>query len=147
MKIDLKSWLVGLILGLCGKPLPFIANKTEETEKTIIGYSYNGVVLPKLPERDKEKYPRLYITGNASLAYLYALPDGEYLFDGSRWVIPSGVYGLFVQWYPSKGNEWGALSESHLGGRYAAPIWCNTDILNEDGTVYLAASEPVPVYE
>ena len=29
MKIDLKSWLVGLILGLCGKPLPVV--KEEET--------------------------------------------------------------------------------------------------------------------
>jgi hypothetical protein len=31
--------------------------------------------------------------------------------------------------------------------REFTPLWTSHDILNEDGTVYLAASEPIPVYE
>lgn len=54
MKLDLKSWLTGYILGVCGKPLPLVAKK-EPT-----AYRYNGIrtmtscstmTLLKLPEQ------------------------------------------------------------------------------------------------
>ena len=45
--IDLKSWLTGFALGLCGKPLPY-------AKKTPIGYSYNGTVLPEEQEDDTD---------------------------------------------------------------------------------------------
>lgn len=45
--IDMKSWLTGFALGLCGKPLPF-------AKKTPIGYSYNGTVLPEEQESDTD---------------------------------------------------------------------------------------------
>jgi hypothetical protein len=47
MKLDLKSWMTGYILGITGKPLPLV-------QKTPIGYSYNGVVLPE-NESEEEK--------------------------------------------------------------------------------------------
>ncbi|MBR5862186.1 MAG: hypothetical protein IKZ08_02550 [Bacteroidales bacterium] len=49
---DLKSWLIGLIVGLVEKPMLLNAVKKEP-----IAYLYNGVQLPKLPEWDKEQYP------------------------------------------------------------------------------------------
>lgn len=63
--IDLKSWLYGFCLGICGKPLPLAAKKTPTA------YSYNGVVLPKLPEWDREKYPYAVVVWLAlGLCYL-----------------------------------------------------------------------------
>ena len=108
-------------------------------------YSYNGTVLPPLPDYDKEQYPYAYIgeyggeyrffatnelkysalnltTFNASTPVCYLLEDGKWV-----WVTPTTVR------------------------RYI--IWSNVDVYYADGfedvggTLYLSASEPTPFYE
>lgn len=138
---DLRSWLTGLALGLSGKPLPL------STGKKLVGYSYNGTVLPALPEWDREMYPYAVIDN-----------DGWYLACCTSMLQYNGsniVYKEDCSTYCFKldNGAWvydGSASYNFDAGKtavYGECIWTNTDILNEDGTLCLAASEPVPIYE
>jgi hypothetical protein len=43
---------------------------------------------------------------------------------------------------------WGTLDAGKsFGGSAESFIWVNYDILNTDGSVYLAATDPIPIYE
>lgn len=108
-------------------------------------YLYNGVELPELPKWDKKQYPyalidnpsHILIIGesvkytNTSSGYtVYFSGDClNYMLDeaGDKWIIRPG-------------------DGTVLGNAIKNIIWSNTDILNEDGSVYLSASEPVPTY-
>lgn len=154
MKFCLRSWLTGFALGLSGKPLPL------STGKTLVGYSYNGTVLPKLPEWDKTVYPFAYMIGSNRLYLCSALP-----YAAAQTGIFAGYMGIFatddceaICYKPTTdGGFWQRDSESDksvsasemiVGLAFVDLIWTNTDVINiEDSTVYLAASEPVPVYE
>lgn len=117
-----------------------------------VAYLYNGVRLPKLPEWDKEAYPYAVIyknnlgkykllcsanriiesiDGTGQATGYFQIPDGDWLRTGYS----DGIWGDFAQ---HSGQELLTL--------YTL-IWTNTDIHYADGTVYLAYSEPVPVYE
>ena len=160
MKVDLKSWLTGFLLGLCGKPLPFIANKTEEPEKTIIGYSYNGVVLPDINEvwTDKEAYP--YAVVFKSIAYgFYMLVTSSTVFTTyihsslNMRVFSSGKSNYSRYTNESDPAQWAfirsAVKDSlNFFVHSYSPVWANFDMIDTDtSAIYLAASEPTPVYE
>lgn len=156
-KFDLKAWLVGFALGLAGKPLPFAKPK-----QTPVAYLYNGVRLPPLPEWDREKYlyvyiwavgwthPSDYITmyklDVCSSPIRYGMVDGElsaYLEAGTE----SAMYNC-----PKTDGEfkaWEYHSEYVLSKTAKVyPFWTNHDVISDtDGSVYYAASDPVPVYE
>lgn len=114
--------------------------------KQPVAYLYNGVRLPKLPEWDKAKYPYAFIETTFGFYYLRVLanpltPDG----NSFRMTPPGLVAGakIDIADYELIGwDEWSEVTEITRD-----PLWSNFDVLNEDGTVYLAASEPVPVYE
>jgi hypothetical protein len=134
----------------------------SEGEKVPIAYSYNGVVLPKLPEWDRERYPYAVIGGgmnSASRGYrLYLTTTRPFAKQGDTMIhiTAMGVYfkyfskiqdGIYGEWIDDGTSE---IEDGEFFPIYDAvggTIWTNTDILNEDGTVYLAASYPVPVYE
>lgn len=113
-------------------------------------YSYNGTVLPALPEWDKETYPYAVIW-QAQIFHLVetlivsAEPptvDGSSVHFGDCLLFSQSVYD---EWEDSE--EETDLTYTIDTTRNSAPIWCNSDLKNTDGTVYLSASEPVPVYE
>lgn len=154
---DLKSWLTGFALGLAGKPLPLAVRKP-------VAYLYNGVRLPELPEWDKEKYPYVVIerTGSALYNYAYALRlfQKPYKITGTQWMVshfvaPEGdekTYTACACPYTDNGDGTFVWSEPTVYNipddfRVQKPIWCNYDLGKSDGTVLLAASDPVPVYE
>lgn len=111
---------------------------------------YNGVSLPTLPEYDTSAFPYAYISKNtAGTAYILTVAaerpvygvnpedstvtgvyhyglSGSYLVDGGAWVLQV--------------EEEGPVCTADGEG---SVIWTNTDILGEDGSVHLAASEPV----
>lgn len=157
---DLKSWLTGFALGLSGKPLPL------STGKTLVGYSYNGTVLPKLPEWDREAYPYAVMDNNGSdtvfsihlcstlpqayksLTHTFLKTTGAYLYATYS---TKGVYG--DDWW-SDYNGSGAYTEANTDDgssgllcniKYA--MFANFDVYDADGNLYLSASAPIPVYE
>lgn len=116
-------------------------------------YLYNGVRLPELPEWDKEKYPYAAMNLGVNYGVLYLLDNATHGYyepyggGAPRWgfSLPNG--------YPvARANSgdagWSDFEvESNASNALMAKQfkWANFDILNEDGTLYLAASDPVPV--
>ena len=120
-----------------------------------VAYSYNGVDLPALPQWDKEKFPY------ACIGYLYknlSYHDDIYLFVGTEKFVCDAdnlVSAQYIdsEWVPTKyyiyklsssGLAWEWFTDPDY--RMITPFWANHDV-TQKGTVFLAASEPVPVYE
>lgn len=124
---------------------------------------YNGWDLPDLPEYDTAAYPRAYITGvtsdigNGAVAgdYLLSLVDGAAAIAHSddTYTEDTGVIlftGVTAQkLYSAADGAWSEISGTDSGTAYIlrpdmlVPLWANFDVPKADGTVYLAASEPV----
>lgn len=114
--------------------------------RTPIAYMYNGVQLPGLPESSYE------------YAYLYTTSDGEYVANLSptiEVIIGKGGYSTHRDGdiYVLNDGIWEVATISKY--RYGYLFWSNTDVYYDDAfsdesfasTLYLAASDPVPVYE
>ena len=136
-----------------------------------IAYSYNGVILPALPEWDREKYPYVMISNNGYTDYedythclLVAhktLPTTKNnIIQGDKHGVPDSTDYVYSSYDPthypdgwhSSENGYGACSSSNGGGglamvKLAHVIWANYDVVNTDGSIYLAKSDPKPVYE
>ena len=119
-------------------------------------YLYNGVELPALPEWDKEQYPYAFIThiNLAVVYYNYTLHVySSYRFatnDKGNWaIINVGAAKSCYTLASTNYDAWGAFKDKEDGGLAPAVestvVWSNFDVLTEDGTLYLAASDPVPV--
>lgn len=144
--IDLKSFLTGLALGLSGKPLPPV-------KKEPVAYLYNGVRLPKLPEWDKEMYPYAYISMKSDgTPYIFISSNPASYYPNWGWAVTVGAWFAPLVAYA---NEVPWVSAEDEGGVYIhlerydtwKLVWCNTDVVTQTGSVFMAASEPIPVYE
>lgn len=158
MTDKMKSFVKGLLLGMVGRPLPLplVAESASlylygtQSDSGTIGLRsgesvtlYDGAVLPALPEWDRETYPYALIKDGT---YLYAFSSYSYNYSDGPFITanaPKKVWEL-------ENAEWVELTNyvntSVAGNAYFSNlVWSNLDILNEDGTVYLAASDPVPV--
>lgn len=135
----MKSCVKGLMMGCCGKPLPLSAKKEP------VAWLYNGVRLPALPEWDREKYPYAVI-GKVFMGTI------DTLFYSASPVQRNGTSRLVTVASPHyqvrcEGNSWGNATGHYYDASVLA-MWSTHDIINTtDGAVFLAASEPVPVYE
>lgn len=152
----------GLILGLT---MPWFGSAVE---KKLVGYSYNGVILPKLPEYDTEAYPYAYIYRSVKWNRYYLVVQGTvakltapFRDDTSprRYLFSSATIGYFVNgedgakeeayWCDGNGNAYmGQIDLIDTDGASVREIvWSNHDILDTDGSVYYSASsDPSPVY-
>lgn len=124
--------------------------------KQPIAFLYNGVRLPPLPEWDKTVYPYAVIQyaiqepgwGGADVVRFRALKapwttDGEY-------IIPGESVEQFFALYTTSRNEWISISNTPISAeaRIDNAIWTSHDIVNSaDGSIYLEATDPIPVYE
>lgn len=137
-KFPLRQFILGLLSEL-----------TAGSAKEPIAYLYNGVRLPKLPEWDRGSYP---------FAYIAVSSDGGYGFcyrTTAKTVIDGGHAGIDLTfdgaWYllSEDKTKWESYGARILG----TVVWANYDVYYSDsveevgGTLYLAASEPIPVYE
>lgn len=124
-------------------------------------YLYNGVRLPKLPEWDKSKYPYAliihypYNDGTSysilnvfskpfsaiDLTEKYGYVSVQVVEDGGTYLEWAFTSGTDTQWRTANSPVTSDTWES----RTTKVQWTNTDILEPDGTLHLAASEPVPV--
>lgn len=143
-----KDFLEGLAISAACHVLP-----ARKVFREPIAYSYNGVILPKLPEVDEEKCPCVYMYKSGSYyiiqfcgAFKPVTVSGSYTYINS-----AGNYVLY-RYYPSTGefefrNE-GYMENQTVSIRNPEDVfWANADLVYEDGSLFLATSEPIPVYE
>lgn len=102
---------------------------------------YNGIELPDIysvytPEI-QQTHPFAYIITLSGQYYLMAhYTEVNSGADGTMPLFGDGV--KFIA-------ENGAWVESSKINLFSVVIWANADVYTEDGSVYLAASDPVPV--
>ena len=137
MNDNMRKFVRGLMVSTVSKGV-------MPASKEPVAYLYNGVRLPKLPEWDRETYPYATLSvllGNYFCAYRirpYFMGSGISVEQTSAYKEAVLIDGL-----------WDTLEDGTMNADVVnmLPVfWTNFDLLNEDGSVYLAASEPVPVY-
>lgn len=128
-----------------------------EEEKTPIAYLYNGVQAPDVCTvgTDGHPYGLIYQKASTGAYYLLKCMDAAYPAQGfltyseGQLVSTSGV-GIYGTRNILSGGAW-VYEQTVMGKTLSLDgitlIWTNTDIPNADGSTYLAATEPVPVYE
>ena len=117
-------------------------------------YLYNGIEAGALPNWNKDKHPHavmvLYdynILSSVDKLVVFFLSEvktandlwytiGDECATATRPVDSTGAFSAFGAIETL--NEEKKISPENV-------VWSNTDIYNEDGTLYLAASDPVPV--
>lgn len=120
----------------------------------IISYLYNGIELPPLPEHDNTEYLFAFIgKGVSSDYYSLYLSTEPFTHTGTK-ATGTGISFESALLYHSTDGGWEYVTETQndfpltallTGNKLGEAVWTNTDILNADGSVYLPASEPVPV--
>ena len=121
-----------------------------------MGYMlFNGNKLPVLPVWDKTTRPYAFMyksTGFVNSVNLYICETIEYESTASGYglVAPAGSLNCYVgiSGNAAISDSWSELSEKTTDskmGSHANVCWANFDVLNDDGSVFLAASDPVPV--
>lgn len=114
---------------------------------------YNGVELPDINTvwTDKVTYPYAWITGSSEMnVFILYITSSKVIYDGAKGqFVNSGAISAFM--YMLQDGEWKfvASDEREESGSIifdASNInWASYDILNDDGTVFLAASSPIPL--
>lgn len=113
-------------------------------------YLYNGVELPELPEWNKERFPYALISSTFIGYRLYCFEKPlSYYETGNNIYVGIGGCKMLSYHINNKGgsyNETEWTFEQEKDSDYIVDtIWVNADIYLIDGTLYLAASDPVPV--
>lgn len=135
MAFNLKDWVYGLKLSLCGQSLPFAVDFAL----------FNGVKLPRLPWWNLATHPYAYISKypNSDTYTLVALSVPMHL-DGD--VITTGIVeGSFssLEW-TTTGDSWTGGDERIIASHtysVTAHVWSNVDI-----SAAYPGSTPVPIY-
>lgn len=120
----------------------------------LVGNSYNGTVLPDIDtiytDELKAQYPNAIIFKPWSTAFtLKVFPKDSYYSSTANGLRTYRTDGTAIHWTWLADRGWG-IAEEASGGSYVVfekAIWTNFDLLNSDNTVYLSASDPIPVYE
>lgn len=120
-----------------------------------VAYLYNGVRLPKLPESELPN-AALFVNPTYGTYQLYFTAD-KYRLQYHFFSLESVANGGGYQQYVIEDGNWTLLNEGAFGSSLASQhssadydvAWSNYDVIDydEDGAVYLSASEPIPVYE
>ena len=108
--------------------------------KKIIGYSYNGLTRPALPERDTAKYPYALMFENGDKLYFSSIPQ----------IYKAETDDYFeIAMYEYVDGEWAFAFETAMYGAILGgkdPVWGDYDVYNKDGVLLFAASAPQAVY-
>jgi hypothetical protein len=152
-KVNNYKHIIGYVLKQCGVPMAeLIAEMLCKETRVPVAYNYNGLVALKLPEWDATVYLYAYIVGQ----HLCVSPKRPYIKESKNFITGEPAYSLKFQedvtvlrWWANDMGEWEKVKDDNYTTSASIPVpkWSNFDILKEDGTVYLAASDPIPVYE
>ena len=134
MAYNERDFLTALVCGLMSKGRELRGNKAPTA------YLYNGVQLPPLPESGK-------------YSVIYSLP-GVYYMTISEEPVPKGKYAYGAWNFNLYGDTYGSVESEWIfmpiltGGSVEASsiVWTSHDLYLNDGTLFMAASDPVPVY-
>jgi hypothetical protein len=114
-------------------------------------YLYNGVEAPAIPDSLKNE-PYMCLTQGHNLAVFSEEPTIEIGYGDDANPNSGEAYGLVtytgtLEIYSNKGTYWSYLLQYSAGtiGVLGIPVWANFDFKNKDGSLFLAASDPVPV--
>ena len=158
-KFDIKGFMIGLAMGLCGRPVQW-------PKREPVAWLYNGVRLPDIytvytPELQAE-YPHALIIHypyddgtSLSLLQVFSTPFVTVDYTEKYGYVSVQVEdgGAYMEWqYQSdEYTDWMGsnipITSDTWETRTTKILWSNTTIYNPDGTVYMEASDPVPVYE
>ena len=133
-----KDFARGMIVSMALKSLPV-------RKKSPIAYLYNGVRLPALPEWDREAYPYAFIAHTAKqYIYFFVLDEPTY-HNGTDgvWYITAVSHSVTDYKNPS---EWSPMSGNTIDRACINLMWSNFDMLKSNGSIALAASDPIPIY-
>ena len=156
MNDKMRRFVTGLLIGMVSE------GGMPETEKTLVGYSYNGVVLPELPVVEGYDYAVIGHTDTYAFMFICTAPMGCRYYESH-----TSPYALYM---PNGGSyrrysvrrstgEVVAITSGDVSGTNSfikmtnEPLWSNQDIYYLDDNLELtadlciAASDPVPVYE
>lgn len=127
-----------------------VANLASEIQSiqtdtpTATVYSYNGQTLPALPEWDKTAYPYAMIEGEKFYASAVPVTHESGFLGGKRHV--TAPY-IMVRSTNNDGVYWGEIELQEVDATVNLGMqWTNHNVLDENGDVYLEASEPVPMH-
>lgn len=129
----------------------------------ITGYSYNRTVLPEIPVEIMEyEYIYLYemVKGKQYIVYGFDTKPNTVLYENflqsyETVKVDSGTYGSAC-WYSTIPDEWTGIetnqnvsdvSLGYISNKPNTIIWSNFDIYALDGSLYLSATNPIPVYK
>lgn len=120
-------------------------------------YSYNGVILPALPEWDREMYPYAWITYNGTSDNVNYY---RFIFSATPAVKRKDVLKgdilkventtAYIIYTDGDMTRWTLLFENNSNDNVLSThklLWCNEDILDNSGNVYFTASDRIPVCE
>lgn len=130
----------------------------------LTGYAYNGIVLPALPEWDKETYPYASIFYNGTDYILYVTKDqiAQTWFFGHEVYTKLSSSGFYCNEFICTGkSQWSKTEETWYAfygyDEDVTLIWADYDVMdhcddrrgtvNEPLGTYMYASSPVPFYE
>lgn len=139
----------------CGEWVKVVAKPNEkpsdEPSKQPIAYLFKGEQLPPLPSVDRNLYPYTTIeilNRFGTYATLRYTVDPQ-VYNG-QYVVPGNNRKQMYYYLKVGGTEWigtGIESEMSEAGYSSSTHWADYDIISTvDGSVYLPASDPVPVY-
>lgn len=123
-----------------------------------VAYLYNGVRLPNIyslytPELQKT-HPFVWVSTESKWHFIHLSTQMPCVNADGKLFFPNGAevrnYDIGVDWQEGDDFGWSINQTYEAGGVFVSAkwtFWANADILNEDGSVYIYASEPVPVYE
>lgn len=112
-------------------------------------WSYNGTVLPKLPNWDKTKYPYavigLHSYDNGGGSYFFLANNESFLADEGRGTLSYITIRPVMYWSTTEENlsEWNSIADVWESLEF---VWSNHDLYDSGGTVLVyKSSDPVPV--
>lgn len=123
-------------------------------------YSYNGHILPEIPVVDGHPYAYLFYLKPEYVQSYYGKTSMHFIHLSSEPYVPNSngyfrnytVGSSVTAYHSADGEDW-VFDETYTiktDGYFGKPkgeetvyCWCNTNLVNNDGSVYLAASEPV----
>lgn len=125
-----------------------------QRKRAPVAYLFNGVRLAPIPSHDSAIYPYLMISydnyvGGEVKSY-YAWVTTKPWKKGFLNFVTSEASSGYCYGYDSGTDSWKFGEKWEDDAPFFSPhnpIWANHNVMNSDGTTYLSASDPIPVYE